>query len=192
MKNKKIVIAAASLALIAAASIGPASAYFTASQSAYGTRDVYLGDGKLDPKETVDEKTGTIKTVNITNTSNFDVWVRVKVFSPVDIEPTLGDNWEKADAKGFYQYKTVLEAGDTTKDIVFKVKLPEVDAENITDDTQTQFNVIIVEEATRATYGDDGTPNAPDWELKADATRVETKVTPQPVNQQPTPEGGQR
>ncbi len=188
MKNKKIVIAAACLALIAAASIGPASAYFTASKSASGTKEVYLGDGEIVPDEEMDE-TGTIKTVSITNTSNYDVWVRVKVFSPdnVTVTPNLGASWSetKENNEVYYSYSKVLEAQDTTDDIVFEVSLPTVS--DVTDITQKEYNVIIVEEATRAEYGEE-----PDWNNKADATRVETKVTPQPVNPQPTPEGGQR
>ena len=185
MKSKKMVIAAATLAMIAAASVGPAMAYFTATDSASGLAYVNLGDTELTPNEEFDDTAKTVKVITVENTGSYDVWVRVKVFSAVGITPVLGERWSEADSEGYYVYKDVVKAGETTDAIKFKVNLP---TEGVTEASQPEYNVIIVEEATRALYDEKGNPDRDEikWERAVKAEQVKAIVADEPE----TLEGG--
>ena len=176
MKNKKIIIAAATLAMIAAASVGPAMAYFTDSHYAYGVVPVNLGDSELTPHEKV---TGMVKTITVENTGDYDVYVRVQAFcgSNVKVEMTAGEGWTKDG--DYYVYNEVVKAHESTKSSIEFTITPPADSD------QKDFNVIIIEEATRATYKADGTPNKPDWSL---AVKKQEVVQPE---QQPTTDNNQ-
>jgi predicted ribosomally synthesized peptide with SipW-like signal peptide len=178
MKSKKLLIAVATLAMIGAASVGPAMAYFTDSEYAKGKVEVSLGDSTLTPHEKV---TGYDKKVVIENTGKYDVYVRVKAYagSTVGLKATTTAGWT-LDNDGYYQFDYVVEAGDSTDPIVFTVT-PPADSE-----FQDDFNVIIYEEATRAEYKEDGTPVGPNWKLKiGDKHGTNTVVTEQPVEVEP-------
>ena len=164
MKSKKLLIAAATLAMIGAASVGPAMAYFTDSAYASGKVFVAIGDTTLIPHEDVKDYK---KTVVVENTGNYDVFVRVRVFSgsTVKVEATSTEGWTKNG--DYYEYNEVVEAHRQTDPIVFTVTPPA-------DKTQEQFNVIVVEEATRAVYGADGSATK-DWN---NAYKTQEDVTP--------------
>ena len=169
MKYKKYLIAAAALVMIAAASVGPAMAYFTDSHIATGTVTVNLGDSSLTPNESVEDM---VKTIQITNSGDYDVYIRVKAIygSTVTVTKSAGDKWSLSD--GYYYYRDIVEAGGTTDELKLAITAP-------TDISQDSFNVIIAEEATRATYATDGTANAADWSLaiKSEETVTETTNT---------------
>lgn len=169
MKYKKYLIAAAALVMIAAASVGPAMAYFTDSHIATGTVKVNLGDSALTPNESVEDM---VKTIQITNSGDYDVYIRVKAIygNTVTVTKSAGDKWSLSD--GYYYYSDIVEAGGTTEALQLEITPPS-------DTSQESFNVIIAEEATRATYATDGTANAADWSLaiKSEETVTETTDT---------------
>jgi hypothetical protein len=173
MKSKKLLIAVATLALIGAASVGPAMAYFTDSHIVTGQQPVNLGDSQITPHEEMDD-TGFEKTVVVENNGKYDVYVRVKAYSGSTVTVKVDD--ENTDAKWkhvgkYYEYTDVVKAGGKTEPIVFTVTPPA------NSELQNDFNVIIYEEATRAEYNEVGTPVGPKWKLK-----IGDKHDEQPAN----------
>lgn len=164
MKNKKtLALVAAALVVIGAASVQPAMAYFTSYKMASGYREINVHDSELGvPEDTVDLGT-MIKTVQITNTGDFDVYVRVKAICPNGISAEVvkpeGDDevllWTKGE-DDYYYYKDILPAKEenTTNKLNLEIKTPE--------GYDKDFNVIIVQEATKVHYDQNGDPYA-DW-----------------------------
>ncbi len=163
MKYKKYLIIAAALAFIGAASVGPAMAYFTDSHIATGMVAIDLGDSELTPTESVE---GMVKTIQVENSGNYEVYIRVKALygSTVGVEKLDGDKWSLAE-DGYYYYSDVVEAGGITEELKLIITAPA-------DTKQDSFNVVIVEEATRVTYADDGTLNAADWSLANESKTI--------------------
>ena len=122
MKSKKLLIAAATLAMIGAASVGPAMAYFTDSHIVTGQVPVKLGDSSLQPHEDLDES-GFVKTVTVQNTGAYDVYVRVKAYAgstvEVDFDKDQSSGWKLVGE--YYEYSEVVKSGATTSKIVFTV-----------------------------------------------------------------------
>lgn len=162
MKYKKYLIVAATLVMIGVASVGPAMAYFTDSHKATGTVAVNLGDTNLTPNESVEDM---VKTIQITNSGDYDVFIRVKAIygSTVTVTQSSGDKWTLND-DGYYYYSDIVEAGGTTEALQLEITPPS-------DTSQESFNVIIAEEATRANYASDGTATA-DWSLAIKTNEV--------------------
>ncbi|MBO6128734.1 MAG: hypothetical protein J6P79_07530 [Pseudobutyrivibrio sp.] len=159
MKHRRLVIIAAALAMIGAASVGPAMAYFTDTHIATGMVSVNLADSKLTPHESVEDM---IKTIEIENTGNYDVYVRAKAIFGSTVSAEIADGssekWSKAEGDDYYVYSDVLKPNEKTEALKLRIIPPD-------DTTQDSFNVVIVEEATKALYKTDGTYEAPDWSL---------------------------
>lgn len=170
MKSKKLLIAAATLAMIGAASVGPAMAYFTDSHIVSGQVPVNLGDSSLQPHEDLD-KSGFVKTVTVQNTGAYDVYVRVKAYTgstvKVVFEKDQSSGWKLVGE--YYEYSEVVKSGATTSKIVFTVTPPA------NSEFQDDFNVIFSEEATRAEYNKDGSPVTPNWDLKIGDVHTDVK-----------------
>ena len=168
MKYKKLVIIAAALVMIGAASVGPAMAYFTDTQLATGMVSVNLADSKLTPHESVENM---IKTIQVENTGSYDVYVRVRAIYGSTVSVNVADgssgNWSKAEGDDYYVYSAVLKPGEITEALKLEIIPPS-------GTTQSSFNVIIVEEATKALYKADGTYEDPNWNL---SIKNETQVT---------------
>ncbi len=167
MNYKKAILVASALVFIGIAGVKPAMAYFTDSVMAVGYKTVRIEDPKLTPPEDEVDIEKMIKTVAITNTGDFDVYVRVKAICPTGISATMTSDTKgwKLEDDGYYYYDSLLknkdaEQGKTTSNLSFKINTPE----NYTQD----FNVIIIQEATKVHYHDDGTPYA-DWTEKIES-----------------------
>ena len=158
MKFKKYMLVAAALLIIGGVAVRPAMAYFTDSHETTGSIQISIGDSKLTPKDSAD---GLLKTVSVTNTSNYDAFVRVKAvysknFSAAITDEAKENGWSEKD--GYFYYAPVLAAGESTPDL--KIQISVVD-NSIAD----SFNVVIIEEATRVIYDSEGNTSC-DWNSK--------------------------
>ncbi|SFH97901.1 hypothetical protein SAMN04487830_11546 [Pseudobutyrivibrio sp. OR37] len=171
MKYKKYLLVATAAILVATASIKPAMAYFTDSQTATGARTIKLGDSKLTPPE--DTVSNMIKTVKISNTGDYEVFVRVKAIAPEGVKVELSDDssskWKlvgdyyyylSSDTEDVENNGQVLSVDETTEPL--KLKIEEPTAEKLKGQN---FNVVIVQEATKVLYHSNGKTFA-DWKLK--------------------------
>ncbi|SDB34795.1 hypothetical protein SAMN02910298_01700 [Pseudobutyrivibrio sp. YE44] len=161
MNYKKALLVASAFTLVGLASIKPAMAYFTDYAMVVGYKTVHIEDPQLTPPEDTVDIEKMIKTVAITNTGDFDVYVRVKAICPTGIkaEMTADTKGWKLENDGYYYYDSLLknknsEEGKTSSNLNFKITTPE----NYTKD----FNVIILQEATKVHYDKSGQPYA-EW-----------------------------
>ncbi len=156
MKYSKFLLLAASFAVISMASIKPAMAYFTDYVLAVGYRTIKVHDSELDtPKDTVENM---VKTVSLKNTGDFPVYVRVKAICPDGITATGQDSedWTAQD-DGYYYYNEILGVDEETTNLNLKISEPTGDTAG------NDFNVVIIQEATKVQYKEDGTTYA-DWD----------------------------
>ncbi|MDD2978636.1 MAG: hypothetical protein PHN80_01555 [Hespellia sp.] len=164
LNKKPIFLAAAALALTASLSVGSAMAYFTTYSTASGRKPLEMGFTETVPHEDVD--TGG-KHITIENTGDYDCFVRVRVFSVIDVTYTAGEGWEDG-GDGYWYYRPVLAAGATTpSELQVGFEYP------VNDENQTteSFEIMVVQECTPVVYDDEG--NAmPDWEhvIRTDGT----------------------
>ena len=143
------------LALCVAASMAVTVAYFTDYEQAQGSVELNLGA----QTEITENVNGTNKTVQVRNTGQTDVYTRVRVFAPGDLNPAIhGDGWSNA-ADGYWYYDQVLAAGASTSTLAIDIDVPEgLDADT--------FNVIVVQEAVQVACNADGTGNPTlSWQL---------------------------
>lgn len=159
MKNFKTkILAAIAVVCILTASIGPAYAYFTASDNAAGRHIV-----RLTPKPDITEPevVDGVKHVVVTNAENAGpVFVRAKAFAGSDVALSYsGEGWSAAG--DYYEYSEIVNGGESTAELLVSFtkegKLEEGES----------YNVIVVYEATPVQYEADGTPYA-DWTLSVE------------------------
>lgn len=168
MKMKGLAFAAMAI-LICSISIKPAMAYFTATKSANGKLDISLEEGELTPpEEDVEEM---VKHITLTNTGECDVYVRVLAIYPEDCGATLltTEDWTENE-DGYYYYNMILAPEESTSELQLQ----------ITYETDLDFNVIILQEATKVIYDDDGNPTA-DWESRITVTNEQVVPVEQVV-----------
>lgn len=152
-------LAAAALILAGGAGVQEAMAYFTTYVTAAGGHPVTLGY-ETEIEEDVEDMT---KHIVIANTGESDCYVRVKVFGgsqfPLTISP--GEGWSQG-ADGYWYYDEILPVGEKTSVLLAAI-------EEIPEDYEGTFNIIVVQECTPVLYDEDGSPYA-DWEKEADTT----------------------
>lgn len=85
LHKKPLIMATAALALTGTLAVGSAMAYFTTYTTAGGGVTMNMGFTETIPNETVD-KDG--KHVTIKNTGDYDCFVRVKAFAPMELTYT--------------------------------------------------------------------------------------------------------
>lgn len=169
MKGRNYLLVAAAAVLVASASIKPAMAYFTDSHIAVGKRTIKLGDSILTPPE--DSVSNMIKTVSITNTGDYEVFVRVRAIAPEGVKVTInkeceadwvlvGDYYYYATSENVENDGTVLSTKEKTKPL--KLDIVEPTDGNLKGQP---FNVVILQEATKVLYHENGKAFA-DWKLK--------------------------
>ena len=158
MKNKKFLLVAAALLVIGAASVKPAVAYFTDTQKANGEYTISLGDSPVTPTEEVQ---GMTKIITVTNTGDYDVFVRVKAIHASNISDSLNSEASGWTKNGdYYYYASSLAKGEDASPLSIDINVEQEIA-----DVDT-FNVVIIEEATKAIYDAEGNPSA-DWSDEA-------------------------
>ncbi len=153
-----------------------ASAYFTTYVSAGGSQTVSMG-AQTEIHEEIENMT---KQVTVTNVSDNDCFVRVKVFYSGDLnisyqyskegEKKPVNPWTQSfedDECDTWYYRPILKKGESTEG-VFEIKI-EKPAEDFGKDS---FNVVVVQECTPVTYNEEGNPAA-DWNLVFDGYQGE-------------------
>lgn len=155
LHNKPFIMAAATLALTGTLAVGIAMAYFTTYSTAGGGVTMNMGFTETVPNEEVDANG---KHVTITNTGDYDCFVRVKAFAPVDLTYNAPDGgWSTRNNDGYWYYDEILPAGQTTKsELNITYTFPSG------DDKPEEFNIVVIQECTPVLYEEDGTPYA-DW-----------------------------
>lgn len=152
--KKPLIMAAATLALTGTLSVGSAMAYFTTYSTASGGVTMHMGFTETIPNEKVDENG---KHVTISNTGDYDCFVRVKAFAPVDLTYNAPDGGWTEGNDGYWYYDDILPAGKITEqELNITYKFPEG------DDKPEEFNIVVIQECTPVLYNEDGSAYA-DW-----------------------------
>lgn len=170
MKVNRLILVAAAIALIGGLAVKPAIAYFTDTATVSKTIPISIGDVEL--PEMDDDVNHMIKTIAISNTGDYDIFVRAKALYPDTciIEKQTSTNWSDLDG-GYYYYSEILKPGEKTEDLNLKIDF---------DGSTSDFNVIIIQEATKVLYDEDGNAYA-DWDA---AISNEDEVQPVEVIEQ--------
>lgn len=157
MKNKKvkIFIITGIILLCLGIMINRIWAYFTTYTSAEGGHTIEIGDTTIEIEEKIDD--GMDKHVKVVNTGDFEAFVRVKAFAgdKYTLSYITGSKWKAGD-NGYYYYSEVLAPGSTTDELIVKV-----------ENSEDEFNVIVVAESTKVLYKENGDPYY-DWNATAD------------------------
>ena len=155
LHKKPLVLAAAAIALTGSLTVGSAMAYFTTYATAQGGVKMNMGFTETVPNEEVDENG---KHVTISNTGDYDCFVRVKAFAPVDLSYKAPKGGWTAGDDGYWYYDEVLPAGKTTEqELNVSYTFPTG------DDKASEFNVVVIQECTPVLYDADGNAYA-DWD----------------------------
>ena len=151
MKTKGLILVAAAVILLSGVAVKPAIAYFTDTFWTEGKIELNLGDGHL--PEMDDTVENMIKKVSIKNTGDYEVLVRAKAIYPDTCTVELVDStgWTEGD-DGYYYYSEIVNPGETTEQLKLQ----------ITTEATGSFNVIIIQEATKVIYTEDGEATG-DW-----------------------------
>ncbi len=191
MKRKWLYLIAAAAIVLSMTAVKPAIAYFTDTMTAEGTIPIKITDSTTKIKEKVSEMT---KHVVISNTGDYDIFVRAKAIAPdsCTITPTLNEGWSKGDGEYYYYNKPLAPGEETATELELK----------ISNDSNLDFNVVVVQEAVKALYNADGSAQPIDWSTgkistsnEATIPAAETETTPEaetaPENAE-TPENGEQ
>lgn len=168
--KKSIILASAALVLTGVVSVGSAMAYFTTYTTASGGVTMNMGFTQTIPEEDVDEEG---KHVKITNTGEYDCFVRVKVFAEIDVDYKPGEGWKQNG--DYWEYTKVLkgreaeeEKGESTSELLVTYTYPKPDE----GEEPEPFDIVVIQECTPVLYDADGNAYA-DW------TRVITEESQQ-------------
>ena len=138
MKKKSILIVlAVLLVFIATAPIQESFAYFTAHDKASGEAVVDL-TWSTELKEEIKDNE---KHINILNTGNTPVIVRVRVFAAEYAKTTAGSGWS-SNADGWWYYSEILQPGNSTSELLV----------SIVGDPGYDFEIVVVHESSRVVY----------------------------------------
>ena len=166
MKTKWLYIVAAVALVVSISAVKPALAYFTATKTVEGTtKELKIGDTPPELDETVE---GMTKKITISNTGDYDIFVRVKAITPDNwkIQFHEADGWEEQ-ADGYYYYtKPLAPTEATAEQLILEILPKEVSEEyGVLKDiySQDSFNVVIIQEATKVYYNRAGEPVPDDW-----------------------------
>ena len=107
LHKKPLVLAAAAIALTGSLTVGSAVAYFTTYATAQGGVTMNMGFTETKPHEEVDENG---KHVTISNVGDYDCFVRVRAFAPVELSYNAPDGGWTDGGDGYWYYNDVLQA----------------------------------------------------------------------------------
>lgn len=157
MKKSKYLLILAAFAVIGLASVKPAIAYFTDYALATGYHVVKVHDPVVDkPKEEVKDM---VKTISLTNTGDFDMYVRVRAICPDTVTATMENTTGWTLNGDYYEYNAILPVGQSTSEINLRISEPTGELAG------SDFNVVIIQEGTKVHYKEDGTAYA-NWQDK--------------------------
>ena len=143
MKRKVLFVIAAVLVL--SLSVGFASAYFSDHDAAQGTATIHMG-GQSSIVEKVDKDS---KSVQIKNTGDTEIVVRVAIYGPTDMKISADENYWK-EMKGFYYYKYALQPGESG--ITVAGTLVAETTYPAGTDLGSQYEIVVVQECEQAHY----------------------------------------
>lgn len=146
----RLLIAAAAVLIIGSISVKPAIAFFTGTCLAEGKIELTLGDGRLDPMD--DTVENMVKKISIKNTGEYDILVRAKAFAPDNVTVTMEDSTGWSESDGYYYYSEIVGPNESSDKLNLKIKASG----------EENFNVIIIQEATKVLYDEAGKPYG-DW-----------------------------
>lgn len=161
MNKKSLCLAAAALTLTAGISAGTAMAYFTTYTEASGGVTLDMGFSETVPEE---EFSNWTKHVSVKNTGDYECFIRVKALAGEKYQDGLqyidsDGKWTPGEG-GYYYYKDPVAPGESTSVLDIRIDSKE---------TETSFNVVVVQESTKVLYGEDNKPYA-DWTQIADTS----------------------
>lgn len=154
INKRPIILAAAAFVLTGTLAVGSAMAYFTTYATAQGAHQLDIGFTETEVEDEVDSEG---KHIAIKNTGDYDCFVRVKVFSAVDLEYQAGAGWEQ-EADGYWYYRDVLPADSSTSELLAIFEFPK----NTEEDKTEEFDIIVIHECAPVVYDDAGIPSV-DW-----------------------------
>ncbi len=173
MKKRSFILIVLTFALVIAASIQPAIAYFTTYVRARGGYPVSLGD-----TTTIEENFSSwAKHVVIHNKEGSEpVFIRAKVIYTTKNNElgykVSGTGWSELNEDGFYYWgtkemPTILYGGKSTGDAKNKVNTLDVEITKIPEEPQKgdSFSVTVIYESTPVRYDANGNPYAK-WDAK--------------------------
>ena len=154
-KKRTIIFALAAVLILAMISIPGTLAYFSDYDQASGSAQVNL-TWQTELQEQVKDNN---KHIQVKNVGETDVIVRAQIFAGdfVTVKDTEG-NWTKAG--DWWYYNGILKKGEVTTELFAEVKADK----SATDD----FNIVVVQESSRAVYESNAKLAAPDgWNAAA-------------------------
>jgi hypothetical protein len=165
-RNKQIIsLAVCALALAAGLSVKPALAYFTSYQTASGTVEIAV-DAEA---ELTEEFSAWTKIITIQNTGDTDCYIRVAAIAPEEYTLTEEepDEWT-LENDGYYYYNEPVAPDGVTSELKLKISGQDGIVDQVKNNQSylpADFNVIILQEASRVLYDTDGNAYA-DWNQK--------------------------
>jgi len=172
-RSLTIILAAVSAALLVAAGIGSAIAYFTTYAEAQGTRVVNFSH-----REEITEEVGELsKAITITNQADSQpVYVRARAYTGAQYASRLqtsGTGWEDG-GDGWWYYSQVLNPGASTASPL-NVQLTGITEEESKDGEE--LNIAVVYESALVIYeynkNADGYVPVTDWSKIFDSGKIE-------------------
>ena len=154
-KRRNIFLLVVALVLVLSMTVGLTMAYFSDSTEAEGGIPVTLGGQTT----IIEKQNDDNKVIQIKNTGETDVVVRVAVYGPTEISYS-GSGWTDG-GDGYYYYDSILPAGKTSSELTAKWDVPE--------DLGDDYAVVVVQESDQVVYNASGSivkPKAdPAWAL---------------------------
>ena len=160
MKNRTRLIAALSLIMCLAVSVGLTFAYFTDYENAKGGAVVSLS-GRTETEEKFKDND---KIVTIKNTGDVDMVVRVKVFGDekhMTINADNNSDWVKGKKDDYWYFTKVIKAKSESTPMRIEVK-GKIDPGDPID-----FEITVVHESKRVTYDGDKVAIPEGWSISS-------------------------
>ena len=155
VKRRNIFLLVVALVLVLSMTVGLTMAYFSDSTEAEGGIPVTLGGQTT----IIEKQNDDNKVIQIKNTGETDVVVRVAVYGPTEISYS-GSGWTDG-GDGYYYYDSILPAGGTSSKLTAKWDVPE--------DLGDDYAVVVIQESDQAVYDASGSivkPKAePAWAM---------------------------
>ena len=153
--KKRMILLVVALVLVLSMTVGLTMAYFSDSTEAEGGIPVTLGGQTT----IIEKQSDDNKVIQIKNTGETDVVVRVAVYGPTEISYS-GSGWTDG-GDGYYYYDSILPAGETSSKLTAKWDVPE--------DLGDDYAVVVIQESDQAVYDASGSivkPKAePAWAM---------------------------
>lgn len=153
----KITIFTTSLILIGMITMGSTYAFYH-QETEVLTNKFTVGEITTQIIEIFDQDGNKVPQVENTDVTDCIVRMRYDISpsnAPIEVKSINEEYWEKID--GFYYYKGVLKAGETTEPLFEEYAIKKEDASQYVNDYGNQFQIILYQEAVQAEMVDNET-----------------------------------